>query len=351
MRVLVLGATGYVGSRLVPELVDQGHEVVAASSSDPDPARWGFPESVSWLRCDVTQREDVARAFADVDTVCYLVHSLSSREFGERDLHGARVVREAIEGSPVQRVVYLSGLVPPIDSGSLSEHLASRLAVEEQLMRADCSVAVLRAGMLIGAGSTSFEIMRQLASLLWLQPIPSWLAASRMQPIAISDCIRALVEALAPTSDIEGSIDIGSPDQVSYPELMGLFADTAGIPRIRLSVPFVPERLAALATAGLVQAPFWTVVALVESLRTDMVCRPGRTWKPADGSPLLGVREALRRAVEARPGSMEGPLPSDPEWVRTRAPLLDELKAPLNLRAGVSLGLYRWRQLMRQTTR
>ena len=170
MRVLVLGATGYVGSRLVSSLLDEGHQVVAASSSQPDPDRFAWGARVDWRRCDVTSAPDVAAALVDVDAVCYLVHSLSSTGFAGRDLLGAQTVRRAVDASHVSRVVYLSGLVPQVPRDDLSRHITSRLEVEEELLRASCSTLALRAGVLIGAGSTSFEVIRQLGSLLIVQP-------------------------------------------------------------------------------------------------------------------------------------------------------------------------------------
>ena len=159
MRVLVLGATGYVGSRLVPALVAAGHDVVAASSSPPDPDRFAWGGDVAWRQCDVTDRRAVKRAMRDADGVCYLVHSLSRRDFADLDRVGASHVRDAASAAGVRRIVYLSGLMPKLDPGqALSPHLASRLEVEHLLAEADCSTLSVRAGVVIGAGSTSYEV-------------------------------------------------------------------------------------------------------------------------------------------------------------------------------------------------
>lgn len=169
MRILVLGATGYVGSRLVPSLLEAGHRVVAASSSPPAPGRFTWGHDVDWVRCDVTDPEAVRLALRGVDGVCYLVHSLSVRGFGDRDRLGAEIVRRAVDASDVSRLVYLSGLVPEVRRDQLSAHIASRLEVEEELLTARCDSVALRAGVVIGAGSTSFEVIRQLATLLLVQ--------------------------------------------------------------------------------------------------------------------------------------------------------------------------------------
>src|SRR5215218_7176714 len=117
MRIVVLGATGYVGSRLVPELLEAGHDVVASSSSPADPTRFDWGDQVTWRQCDVTDRRAVERTLRDADGVCYLVHSLSRRGFADRDRVGATHVRDAASGSAVRRMVYLSGLVPRLDRG------------------------------------------------------------------------------------------------------------------------------------------------------------------------------------------------------------------------------------------
>jgi uncharacterized protein YbjT (DUF2867 family) len=335
VRILVLGATGYVGSRLVPALLDEGYDVVAASSSEPDPDRFAWGHATGWTRCDVTDAASVGRAVAGVDAVCYLVHSLQDRGFTARDRLGAEHVRDAVSGSRVRRLVYLSGLVPTLEPWERpSAHLASRLEVEQILAEADCSMLALRAGVVLGAGSTSYEVIRQLASLLLVQPVPRWMH-TRVQPVAATDVVRALVEAFA--VDATGSLDVGGPDVVPYPRLLGAYARAARLPRVRVPALVAPVGAVGLGTALLVGAPFWTVTALVESLRHDMVCRPGHTWQP-DGEPALGIAEAMARAVGQRgPDVAEAALPSDPEWTRMRAPLLDRLHAPTAMRAGASL--------------
>ncbi|WP_310528612.1 NAD(P)H-binding protein [Nocardioides sp.] len=342
MRILVLGATGYVGSRLIPALLDEGHVVVAASSSDPSPSRFDWGSSVDWMRCDVTSTADVEAALVDVDAVCYLVHSLSRRGFSGPDLLGAEVVRRGVDAASVTRLVYLSGLVPDVPRDELSPHIASRLEVEEELLRSSASTVALRAGVIIGAGSTSFEVIRQLASLLVVQPVPWWLR-SRIQPIAVTDAVRALVEAFAPDSALSGTVDIGGPDVLRYPRLLAAYSRAARLLRVRIPVLLAPAPLVAAGTASLVQAPFWTVTALVASLRHDMVCRPEATWTPASGEPLTTVRAAMQRAVAGV--GLEGPLPSDPDWTRQRAPLFDRLPAPRSVRAGASLAWHRLRSL------
>ncbi len=342
-HVLVLGASGYVGSRLVPALLAEGHTVRAASSSEPAPERFGWGDDVEWVRCDVTDAGQVGAALEGVEAVCYLVHSLDIRGFEDRDRLGAEVVRDTIAGSGVRRLVYLSGLVPDVPTTELSRHISSRLEVEQLLSEADCSVLTLRAGVVVGAGSTSFEVIRQLGTLLLVQPVPSWLE-HRVQPIAISDVLRAFVEAFA-DDRLTGTLDIGGPSVLSYSRLLGEASRASGLVRLRVPTVPVPASLVSLATAALSAAPFWTVAALIESLRHDMLCRVGHTWVPADGVPLLGVREAMARSV-AGGEAPEAAQPSDAGWTAMRAPVLDELRAPAVVRAGASLALHRLRTLL-----
>jgi uncharacterized protein YbjT (DUF2867 family) len=347
VKILVLGATGYIGSRVVPALLDAGHSVVAASSSSPSPRRFSWGDQVDWVRCDVTDEDDVRLALTDVEGICYLVHSLNSRAFEDRDRRGAEVVRDAIATSDVRRIVYLSGLVPDVPAEDLSRHISSRLEVEHLLAEAqsaECTVLALRAGVVLGAGSTSFEVIRQLATLLLVQPVPGWLE-HKVQPVAVRDVLRALVESFS-DDQLRGAVDLGGPDVLPYARLLAECSRAAGLLRIRVPTVPVPAPLVGLGTAALSAAPFWTVTALISSLRHDMVCRIGHTWVPQDGTPLLGVREAMDLALGPVGSTPEAALPSDPDWTRMRAPVLDELHAPATVRAGASLALRRVRGLL-----
>jgi uncharacterized protein YbjT (DUF2867 family) len=315
VRILVAGATGYVGNRLVPELVRRGHDVVASSSSEPHPNdfTWGF--DVESVQMDATDRDQVHAVTQGMDAVCYLVHSLSSPGFRSLDRLAAANMRDAVEANGIGRVVYLSGLVPDVPRERLSPHIASRLEVEEILLEAPSDVLSLRAGVVIGAGSTSFEIVRQTASAFLVQPVPLWMR-SRVQPIAIADVIRALADSLE--NDATGDVDIAGPDVVTYPELLETYADMAALPR--LQVPVVAPLPAVSLTAGLLSAaPYWTTAALVRSLAHDMVCRPGQP-DPAkvDLTDALPLSEAMRQALlpDGRTTRVSGRQPGDPAWVR-----------------------------------
>ena len=219
MRILVAGATGYIGSRLVPELLRRGHDVVAASSSVAR-TRSGSPGATRSTSCrwtPPTPRRS-RRPSTGVDAVCYLVHGLSSRSFRDRDRLAAENVRDAVDADGVGRVVYLSGLVPEVPEDELSPHIASRLEVERILLRSTAATLSMRAGVVIGAGSTSFEIVRQTASTLLVQPVPLWMR-SRVQPIGVADVLRVLADALE--GDAVGDVDIGGPGRDQLPRPAG----------------------------------------------------------------------------------------------------------------------------------
>ena len=212
MRILVLGATGYVGSRLVPALLAAGHEVVAASSSPPDPDRFAWGGEVAWRQCDVTDRRgrrtgDPGRRGRLLPRAQPEPAQLRRPRPGRRDARArCRVRRPACAGSSTSRGWCPGSTAarpsrPTWPPGSRSSTL---------LAEADCSTLSVRAGVVIGAGSTSYEVVRQLASLLLVQPVPSWMRSS-VQPVAVSDVVRALVAAFEDGAP-EGDVDLGGPD-------------------------------------------------------------------------------------------------------------------------------------------
>jgi hypothetical protein len=233
--------------------------------------------------------------------------------------------------------------VPQVPEAELSAHIASRLEVERILLGATDGAVALRAGVVIGAGSTSFEIIRQIATLFLVQPVPTWMHSS-VQPVAASDVLRAVTDGLADDGP-RGAVDLGSPDVVAYPDLLRVVGGEAGLSRTRVPVPVVPTSLVGLGAALVTTAPFHTVTALVESLRHDMVCRPGHTWKPRSGGPPLDLEEAVQRALTPMYAGPEGALPSDPRWTRP-LPLLDVVPLPAVGRAAARLALHRVRSVL-----
>ena len=292
----------------------------------------------------MTDAASVARAVAGVDAVVYLVHSLQRTDFTDRDRLGAETVarrrrraRRTPPGLPLRpgaRRARERAVAPTSRAASRSSGSCSRTGAE---------AAALRAGVVIGAGSTSFEIIRQIATLFVVQPVPLWMHHS-VQPIAVSDVLRAVGEALDDDGP-RGAVDIGGPDVLAYPRLMKACSRGAGLSRVRLPAPVAPSGLVGLATALATTAPFHTVTSLIESLHHDMVCRPGHTWAPRDGGPLLALAEAVGLASDPTYDGPESALPSDPAWTRPHR-LLDALPLPATTRAAARLALHRARSLL-----
>ena len=232
MRILVAGATGYIGSRLVPELLRRGHDVVAASSSVPAPERFAWGDAVDFVQMDATDPAQVAAA-TDGRRRGLLPRARTVEPElprpgpgGRRDRARRRRRRAASAGSST-----CPGSCPEVPEDELSPHIASRLEVERILLGSTAATLSLRAGVVIGAGSTSFEIVRQTASTLLVQPVPLWMR-SRVQPIGVADVLRALADALE--GDAVGDVDVGGPDVISYPDLLALYAEVAGLTRVQV---------------------------------------------------------------------------------------------------------------------
>ncbi|GEP38354.1 hypothetical protein NPS01_20170 [Nocardioides psychrotolerans] len=319
MRVLVTGATGYVGSRLVPALLAAGHDVVVGARDLDAVDRFTWADQVERRLFDVEDTVSVHLAVRDLDAVIYLVHSMGAGEFLKRDREAAHYVAAACEYAGVGRIVYLSGLVPP---GRLSDHLRSRQEVEQVLLDSTVPSTVLRAAMVIGAGSTSFELMRRVSERLPVTPVPVWMQRA-IQPVAVEDVVQLLVRCLQ-GEPRNRAYDVGGDEVLTYRELLDRFAAVAGLERVQLLVPMAPTSLVGEAVAFISGVPRTTVRALVHSLSHDMVCTEDDVKDDlAAGHVFLGIDEAIRRSLAGQTratdvdGDIQGQAVSDPAWVGT----------------------------------
>ncbi|MER5203251.1 SDR family oxidoreductase [Streptomyces sp. NPDC002825] len=331
-RCLVTGATGYVGGRLVPELLDAGHRV-RCLARHPDKLR-DFPwaDRVEAVRGDVTDAASLRGALDGVDVAYYLVHSMSSTaEFEDRDRLAARVFAAEARSAGVRRIVYLGGLTPRgVPESELSPHLRSRAEVGRILLESGVPTTVLRAAVVIGSGSASFEMLRYLTERLPVMVTPSWVG-SRVQPIAVRDVLRYLVGSAGMPADVNRTFDIGGPDVLSYREMMVRYAEVAGLPRrLIVPVPVLTPRLSSQWIGLVTPVPASLAKPLTESLRHEVVCGEhdiARYVPDGPGRPIPfeeSLRLALRRVQDAQvttrwssaspPGAPSDPLPTDPDW-------------------------------------
>jgi len=318
LKILVTGATGYVGGRLVPWLLERGHDV-RTTTTNPDREQPWWGDRVETVVMDALDPDQVTAACEGVDAVYYLIHGMGGDDFTETDRKAATNLAEGVRAHGVDRVVYLSGVVPDVGEDELSEHIKSRREVEQILSDGPATVVVLRAAVLLGSGSTSFEIIRQVSERMPVHTVPTWMD-SMVQPIAIVDVLEALVGALEYTGPSR-HFDLGGPDQLRYGALLDSYTAHAGLERPQVAVPFLPTALVGTLVGSLTDVPRPTVEALVESLQHDMVAVDDdfQAILLPEGHRLVGLDEAFRRSLAPRATLPEnsdsmGPLPQDPAW-------------------------------------
>jgi uncharacterized protein YbjT (DUF2867 family)/uncharacterized protein YndB with AHSA1/START domain len=320
--VLVTGATGYIGGRLVPRLLEAGYHVrcLAREPRKLDGRPWAGDPRVEVVAGDTSDAASLRRALPGCGAAYYLVHSMvaAGDEYAALDRAMAEAFARAAGDAGAERIVYLGGL-GELGSG-LSEHLASRREVEELLASGPTPVTVLRAAMIIGSGSASFEILRYLVERLPVMVTPRWVS-TESQPIAVRNVLQYLVGCLEVPATAGRTLDIGGPDVLSYRELMRIMAEERGLRRrYVLPVPVLTPRLSSLWIHLVTPISHRLARPLAEGLRNRVVCRndEARRLMPQQ---LLTVREAIRAALDRvahddveTSWSMAGPIPGDPDW-------------------------------------
>ena len=293
MRILLTGATGYIGKRLLPVLVEGGHDVICCVR---DPERFNPPASirrkVQIIQVDLLDKDSLDIIPKDIDGAYYLVHSMSaSSDYQILEQESAINFREALNKTNVQHLVYLSGIV---NEAELSKHLASRKAVELELGKGNYYFTTLRAGIIIGSGSASFEIIRDLVEKLPVMITPKWLN-TRCQPIGISDVIFFLHKSMFNKKTFNKNFDIGGPDILSYKDMLLEFASVRKLKRKIFIVPVMTPRLSSYWLYFVTSTSYNLAVALVNSMKIEVICRNNELNNILEVTPL-SYKESLEKA-------------------------------------------------------
>jgi len=326
---LVTGATGYIGGRLIVELLQHGYRVRILARNADRLKYHPWIDQVEVSEGDAHDANVLAEAMIGVDVAYYLLHALMSKDdFEQEERDMATAFGKAAKGAKVKRIVYLGGIIAPNET--MSPHLKARAETGEILRSSGVPAIELRAGVVIGSGSASFEMLRYLTERLPIMTVPKWVNV-RIQPIAVRDVLRYLVGAASINPTVSGVFDIGGPEIFTYKEMMQQYAEAAGLPRrIIIPVPVLTPRLSSGWVGLVTPVPYTLAKRLVASLKNEVVAADdsirGLIPDPVGGlTPFKrAVQLALTKIKDARvetrwsdasvPGTPSEPLPTDPDW-------------------------------------
>ena len=283
MKILVTGANGYIGMRLLPQLLAQGHEVVCTVR---DANRLSIDEEtrsrLQVVEIDFLEPVQKGKLPQDLQIAYFLIHSMSSstREFSEMEAVTAHHFNEYVSETMIEQVIYLSGIV---NDDQLSEHLWSRKNVEEILSEGDFNLTVLRAGIIVGSGSSSFEIIRDLCEKLPVMITPKWVL-TKSQPIAIRDVMNFLTGVLANKDTYGQSFDIAGPDILTYMEMLKLYAKARGFKNLIITVPVMTPKLSSYWLYFVTSTSYKLALNLVDSMKIEVIAKDNRLEK------ILGIK-------------------------------------------------------------
>jgi uncharacterized protein YbjT (DUF2867 family) len=296
MKILLTGANGYVGRRLLPELLELGHEVVCCVR---DKMRLGLDAQtlarVSVWEIDFLNEPKYDNCPKDVDVAYFLIHSMSSSiaTFDQMEATAAQNFNKIIDRMKVHQVIYLSGIV---NDPNLSKHMQSRSNVETILMQGSSNVTVLKAGIIVGSGSSSFEIIRDLCEKLPLMITPKWVL-TKSQPIAIRDVIQYLTGVINKEGCYNRSFDIGGPNVITYKQMMQLYAKTRGIKLAIFTLPFMTPKLSSYWLYFVTSTSYKLAINLVDSMKMEVVCKDNELQKMLEIRPISYV-DAIKLAFK-----------------------------------------------------
>jgi uncharacterized protein YbjT (DUF2867 family) len=295
MKILLTGATGYIGKRLLPILVTQGHEVVCCVR---DKNRFYCPiefrKNISVIEVDFLKTETLTVIPTDIDAAYYLIHSMSGSDdnYDKLERLSAENFVYSIDKTQAKQVIYLSGIV---NDKSLSKHLSSRKKVEDVLNMGNFALTTLRAGIIVGSGSASFEIIRDLVNKLPVMITPKWLN-TKCQPIAITDVLDFLSKCLKNPFTYNKSFDIGGPDILTYKEMLLGFAKAKKLKRWIYTVPIMTPKLSSYWLYFVTSTSYKLASALVSSMKVEVICRDNKINDLLDVKPMT-YKQALSRAL------------------------------------------------------